>query len=136
MKAIVYSNYGSPDVPKCEEIEKPTAGDDEVLIKVRAPSVNPVDWHLMRGELYFVRAMTGLRKPKVTRLGADLAGQVDAVGRNVTGFQPGDEVFGTSWYRRFALHSCRLRQARALPVIRPERPKQLFKWEAIPASRR
>ena len=95
MKAIVYHNYGSPDVLKCEEIEKPTAGDDEVLIKVRAASVNPLDWHFMRGTPYIVRMMTGLRKPKITRLGVDVAGQVEAVGRNVTQFKPGDEVFGS-----------------------------------------
>ena len=95
MKAIVYHNYGSPDVLKCEEIEKPSLGDDEILIKVRAASVNPADRHLMRGP-YIVRAINGLRKPKDTRVGRDLAGQVEAVGRNVTRFQPGDEVFGTS----------------------------------------
>ena len=94
MKAIVYHNYGSPDVLKCEEIEKPTAGDNEVLIKVRAASVNPYDWHFMRGTPYAVRIPAGLRKPKVTRLGADVAGQVEAVGRNVTQFKPCDEVFG------------------------------------------
>ena len=96
MKAIVYHEYGSPDVLKCEEIEKPTAGDDEVLIRVRAAAVNPLDRHFMRGEPYPVRAMTGLIKPKATRPGVDLAGQVEAVGRNVTQFQPGDEVFGGS----------------------------------------
>jgi NADPH:quinone reductase-like Zn-dependent oxidoreductase len=94
MKAIVYHNYGSPDVLKCEEIGKPTAGENEVLIKVRAASVNPLDWHFMRGTPYFVRIQAGLRKPKATRLGVDLAGQVEAVGRNVTQFKPGDEVFG------------------------------------------
>ena len=94
MKAIVYHNYGSPDVLKCEEVDKPTPGDDEVLIKVRAASVNPLDWHFMRGTPYFVRIMTGLRKPKLTRLGVDVAGQVEAVGSNVTRFKPGDEVFG------------------------------------------
>ncbi len=94
MKAIVYHNYGSPDVLQCEEIEKPTAADNEVLIKVRAASVNPLDWHSMRGKPYFVRIMTGLRKPKVTRPGVDVAGQVEAVGKNVTQFKPGDEVFG------------------------------------------
>ena len=93
MKAIVYYNYGSPDVLKCEEIEKPTAGDDEVLIKVRATSVNPVD-RLSRGTSYIVRMLTGLRKPKDTRLGRDVAGHVEAVGRNVTQFKPGGEVFG------------------------------------------
>jgi NADPH:quinone reductase-like Zn-dependent oxidoreductase len=94
VKAIVYHRYGSPDVLECEEIEKPIPRDDEVLIKVRAASVNPLDWHFMRGMPYFVRLMTGLRKPKITRLGVDVAGQVDAVGRNVTQFKPGDEVFG------------------------------------------
>src|SRR5438874_1276664 len=94
MKAIVYRNYGSPDVLKCEEIEKPSAGDDEVLIKVRAAAVNPFDL-LFRGTSYMVRMITGLRKPKDTRLGVDVAGQVEAVGRNVTQFKPGDAVFGT-----------------------------------------
>src|SRR5262245_44979643 len=94
MKAIVYHSYGSPDVLKCEEIEKPTAGDKEVLIKVRAASVNPLDWHFMRGLPYIMRIQAGLRKPKVTRLGVDFAGTVEAVGKNVTQFKPGDEVFG------------------------------------------
>ena len=95
MKAIVYHNYGSPDVLKCEELEKPTAGDHEVLIKVRAASVNPLDWRLMRGKPVFVRLMIGgLRKPKLTRPGVDAAGQVEAVGRSVTQFKQGDDVFG------------------------------------------
>jgi len=94
MKAIVYHSYGPPDVLKCEEIEKPTAGDNEVLIKVRAASVNPLDL-LFRGTSYMVRMITGLRRPKDTRLGVDVAGQVEAVGRNVTQFKPGDAVFGT-----------------------------------------
>jgi NADPH:quinone reductase-like Zn-dependent oxidoreductase len=83
MKAIVYHRYGSPDVLKCEEIEKPTPADDEVLIKVRAAAVNPAD-RLFRGTSYIVRILTGLRKPKDTRLGRDVAGQVEAVGGNVT----------------------------------------------------
>jgi NADPH:quinone reductase-like Zn-dependent oxidoreductase len=94
MKAIVYHCYGSPDVLKCEDIEKPTAEDNEVLIKVRAAAVNPVDL-LFRGTSYMVRMMTGLHKPKDTRLGRDVAGQVEAVGRNVTQFKLGNEVFGT-----------------------------------------
>jgi NADPH:quinone reductase-like Zn-dependent oxidoreductase len=94
MKAIVYQRYGSPDVLKCEEVEKPTPGDDEVLIRVRAASVNPLDWRLMRGRPYIVRILFGLHKPKITRPGRDVAGQVEAVGRNVTQFKPGDEVFG------------------------------------------
>ena len=93
MKAIVYSNYGSPDVLKCEEIEKPVPKDNEVLIRVRAASLNPVDGHLMRGPLP-LRPMTGLRKPRNARLGVDVAGQVETVGRNVTQFKPGNEVFG------------------------------------------
>src|SRR5712664_3464535 len=94
LKAIVYSDYGSPDVLKLEEIEKPTPGDDQVLVRVRAASVNPLDWHYMRGTPYFMRMEAGLRKPKVTRLGVDFAGTVEAVGRNVKRFKPGDEVFG------------------------------------------
>jgi NADPH:quinone reductase-like Zn-dependent oxidoreductase len=105
MKAVVYYNYGSPDVLKCEEVEKPTAGDNEVLIKVRAASVNPLDWHFMRGTPYIVRIQAGLRKPKVTRLGVDVAGQVEAVGRNVTQFKPGDEVFGAC-RGAFAEYAC------------------------------
>jgi NADPH:quinone reductase-like Zn-dependent oxidoreductase len=94
MKAFVYYSYGSPDVLRCEEIEKPTARDNEVLIKVRAAAVNPLDWHFMRGTPYFLRLLAGLRKPKITRLGVDVAGRVEAVGRNVSQFKPGDEVFG------------------------------------------
>jgi NADPH:quinone reductase-like Zn-dependent oxidoreductase len=94
MKAIVYHHYGSPDLLRCEEIGKPTAGDDEVLIRVRAASVNPFDWHFMRGTPYMVRLVAGLRKPKVIRLGVDVAGLVEAVGRNVTQFHADDEVFG------------------------------------------
>jgi NADPH:quinone reductase-like Zn-dependent oxidoreductase len=94
MKAIVYRNYGSPDLLRCEEIGKPAAGDDEVLIRVRAASVNPFDWHFMRGTPYLVRMAAGLRKPKSIRLGVDVAGLVEAVGRNVTQFHEGDEVFG------------------------------------------
>lgn len=97
MKAIVYHNYGSPDVLKCEELEKPTPGDDEVLIKVRAASVNVLDWRLVSGKPLFIRLMVvGLRKPKLTRPGVDMAGEVEAVGRNVTRFKPGDEAFGVA----------------------------------------
>src|SRR3989442_2207984 len=96
MKATVYRKYGSPEVIKCEEIEKPFHKDNEVLIKVRAASVNPYDWHFMRATAYFLRILAGLRKPKDKRLGVDVAGQVETVGRNVTQFKPGDEVFGVS----------------------------------------
>jgi NADPH:quinone reductase-like Zn-dependent oxidoreductase len=116
MQAIVYRSYGCPDVLRCEEVEKPAAADNEVLIKVRAASVNPLDWHFMRGLPYFVRIMTGLGKPKITRLGVDVAGQVEAVGKNVTGFQPGDQVFG-SCRGAFAEHACASEQAL---VIKPD----------------
>jgi NADPH:quinone reductase-like Zn-dependent oxidoreductase len=105
MKAIVYRRYGSSDVLEYEETDKPTVGDDQVLIKVRAASVNPFDWHFMRGTPYFLRIQTGLRKPKETRLGVDVAGQVEAVGRNVTRFRTGDEVFG-SCRGAFAEYAC------------------------------
>jgi NADPH:quinone reductase-like Zn-dependent oxidoreductase len=95
VRAIVYRRHGPPDVLSCEEIEKPTPQDGEVLIRVRAASVNPLDWHLIRGEPYFVRFMMGLRKSKLKRPGADVSGQVEAVGRNVTRFKRGDEVFGS-----------------------------------------
>ncbi len=94
MKAIVYCDYGSPDVLKLEEIAKPVPNDDQVLVKVRATSVNPLDWHFMQGTPYVVRLEAGLRKPKDMRLGVDYAGTVEAVGRNVTQFKPGNEVFG------------------------------------------
>src|SRR4029077_6321324 len=91
MKAIVYHRYGSPDVLECEDVEKPTARDDGVLMKVRAASVNPLDEGLIKGG---GRMVNGLHKPKITRLGVDVAGQVEAVGRKVTHFKAGDEVFG------------------------------------------
>jgi NADPH:quinone reductase-like Zn-dependent oxidoreductase len=94
MKAIVYSNYGSPDVLKYEDVERPTCGEDDVLIRVRAASVNPYDWHFVRGTPYPIRIMAGLRKPTAARLGVDAAGRVEAVGSSVTRFKPGDEVFG------------------------------------------
>src|SRR5207248_65942 len=94
MKAVVYCNYGVPNL-KFQEIEKPTPADDQLLVRVRAASVNPLDWHFIEGTPYFMRVMgVGLRKPKDTRLGVDFAGTVEAVGKNVTKFKPGDEVFG------------------------------------------
>src|SRR3954451_5034657 len=94
MKAIVYCNYGLANL-KLQEIEKPAPNDDQILVRVRAASINPSDWHLVDGTPYVMRAMgVGLRKPKDTRLGVDFAGTVEAVGKNVTQFKPGDEVFG------------------------------------------
>src|SRR5262245_4358175 len=94
MKAIVFTEYGSPDVLRLEEVARPTPGDDAVLVKVHAASANPLDWHLMRGAPFLARLAGGLFKPKRTRLGADIAGVVEAVGSQVRQFQPGDEVFG------------------------------------------
>jgi NADPH:quinone reductase-like Zn-dependent oxidoreductase len=94
MKAIVYTQYGSPDVLRLQEVEKPTPADNEVLVKVHAASANPLDWHIMRGAPFLARLEFGLFKPKHAGLGADVAGRVEAVGKNVTRFQPGDEVFG------------------------------------------
>lgn len=94
MRAIVYCDYGSPDVLRLENVEKPVPADDQLLVRVRAAAVNPLDWHYVRGKPYFMRLASGLRKPKAIRLGVDFAGTVEAVGRDVTGFLPGDEVFG------------------------------------------
>jgi NADPH:quinone reductase-like Zn-dependent oxidoreductase len=96
MKAILYEQYGPPEVLQFKEFAKPAPANNEVLVKVSAASVNPLDWHFMRGEPLFIRLMLGLRKPKDIRLGVDVAGVVEAVGRNVTQFKPGDEVFGGS----------------------------------------
>ncbi|HEY3368220.1 MAG TPA: NAD(P)-dependent alcohol dehydrogenase [Symbiobacteriaceae bacterium] len=94
MKAIVNQKYGSPDVLELKEVEKPAPNDDEVLIKVHAASLNAADWHLLRADPFPVRLESGLLEPKRKVLGADVAGRVEAVGRNVKQFQPGDEVFG------------------------------------------
>lgn len=95
MKAIVYHDFGSPDVLRLEEIEKPVPNDNQLLIRVRGVSVNPLDWHYMEGTPYLGRLVEfGLLKPKVTRLGVDYAGTVEAVGKNITQFKPGDEVYG------------------------------------------
>jgi NADPH:quinone reductase-like Zn-dependent oxidoreductase len=94
MKAIVYCEYGLANL-KLEQVEKPTPTDDQVLVRVRAASVNPYDWHFVEGTPKIIRLFaTGLRKPKDTRLGVDFAGTVEAVGKNVTNFKPGDDVFG------------------------------------------
>ena len=95
MKAIFYEGFGSPDILKCQEIEKPTPGDTEILIKVRAASINPLDWKVMKGGPFPIRVLLGLGKPKLKRPGVDVAGEVEAIGRNETQFKPGDEVFGT-----------------------------------------
>ncbi|GIJ24797.1 NAD(P)-dependent alcohol dehydrogenase [Micromonospora lutea] len=94
MKAIVQHRYGSPEVLRLCEVDIPTPGDDEVLVRVRASSINAYDWHAVRGDPYLARLSFGLRRPVAMVRGQDFAGQVEAVGRAVTRFRPGDEVFG------------------------------------------
>ena len=94
MQAIVYRCYGSTEVLKLEQVAKPELADDRVLIKVHAASVNPLDWHYMRGKPYIMRLSSGMGTPADSRLGVDFAGTVEAVGRNVKRYKPGDEVFG------------------------------------------
>ena len=111
-KAVVYREYGSPDVLHCEDVEKPSPGDDEVLIRIRAAAANPLDYHLMSGA-FLMRPMTGLRKPKTTRPGVDFAGEVEAIGRNVARFRPGDAVYG-ALRGAFAEYGCALETRLAL----------------------
>ena len=109
MKALIYNRYGSLDVLRFEHIDTPMIDDDQVLVRIRAAAPNPYDWHFMRGEPYLARLFAGLRKPKkVIVLGSDMAGEVEAVGRDVTGFRPGDEVFacvGTDGFAEFIARS-------------------------------
>jgi NADPH:quinone reductase-like Zn-dependent oxidoreductase len=98
MKAIVQESYGGPEALEFRDIPAPVAGDDEVLVEVRAAALNAWDWHMMRGDPYLSRLMVGaLRRPKRTVRGRDVAGVVTAVGRNITAFRPGDEVYGDLW---------------------------------------
>lgn len=96
MKAISHRRYGPPDVLELVDVPIPTVADDRVLVRVRAASVNALDWHLLRGKPYLARLTGGLRAPKSSLRGVDLAGEVEAVGRAVTTFRPGDAVFGSS----------------------------------------
>jgi len=114
MKAFVYTQYGSPDVLQCKEVATPTPAENQVLIKVCAASVNPYDWHFMRGEPRFIRLFTGLRRPKASVLGSDIAGRVEAVGADVNRFKPGDEVFGGVGVGGFAEYACALENQLAL----------------------
>ena len=96
MKAAVYRRFGPPDVLGIEEVDKPAVGDDDVLVRVRATSVNPADWHALTGTPLIARPAFGLRRPKDERLGNDFAGTVESTGKNVTRFRAGDEVFGAT----------------------------------------
>ena len=102
MKAVVFRKYGLPDVLQLEDVDKPTPNDDEVLIEVHASSVNDWDWQMLRGTPFVNRMMAGILKPsKITILGCDVSGRVEAVGKNVTKFKPGDEVLGDISQHRF-----------------------------------
>jgi NADPH:quinone reductase-like Zn-dependent oxidoreductase len=117
MKAIVCSKYGPPDVLQFKDVEKPLPKDDKVLVKVHAASVNAADWHLLTADIFLVRLMMGLFKPKRSVPGADIAGRVEAVGREVQQFRPGDEVFGDilmSESGSFAEYACAPESALAL----------------------
>jgi NADPH:quinone reductase-like Zn-dependent oxidoreductase len=105
LKAITYHRYGSPDVLEFQDVDDPVANDDEVLVRIRAASANPRDWHFMRGLPSIMRPL-GLRKPKNGVLGSDVAGQVEAVGKKVTRFRPGDEVFAHVLAGGFAEYTC------------------------------
>jgi len=106
LKAITYHTYGSPDVLEFQEVDEPVVNDDEVLVRVRAASANPRDWHLMRGLPSIMRLRFGLRRPTSSLLGSDMAGRVEAVGKNVTRFRPGDEVFAHVLAGGFAEYTC------------------------------
>ena len=110
MKAIVFTEYGSPDCLQIKEVAKPTPKDDEVLVKVHASSINSWDWEFQSGTSFINRLLFGLFKPKSEKqiLGADIAGTVEEVGKNVSRFQPGDDVFGDLWdsWGGFAEYAC------------------------------
>jgi NADPH:quinone reductase-like Zn-dependent oxidoreductase len=95
MKSIVYTKYGSPDVLELKDVSRPDPLDDEVLVEIHAASVNAYDWHFLVADVFLIRLMSGgLLKPKKTTLGADIAGRVIAVGKDIQKFQVGDDVFG------------------------------------------
>jgi len=115
MKAIIYTKYGGPEVLQLKEIEKPNPKDDEVLIKVYAVSINDWDWGLLHGD-FINRLLNGLLKPKKKILGSDIAGRIEAVGKNVNQFKPGDLVYGdlSGHWGGFAEYVCARENAIAL----------------------
>ena len=106
MKAMIWTKYGGPEVLQLDEVDIPKPKDDEALVKVHAAALNAGDLKIMRGESIILRIMNGLRKPKHKVLGDDVAGRVEAVGRDVKKFQPGDDVFGVSNFGAFAEYGC------------------------------
>lgn len=131
MKAA-YTRYGPPDVFEVNDLDKPVPRDNEVLIKVRAASVNPLDWKTMTGGPYIVRLLLGLRKPKIKQLGIDVAGQVEAVGRNVTQFKRGDAVFGTC-RGAFAEYACTCQSAKLMKSALVMKPNNVTFEQAAAA---
>ncbi len=120
MRAITCSGYGRPaDVLRLDEIDEPTVGDDEVLVAVHAASLNPADWHLIRGVPYVARLQMGLRRPSFAVPGSDFAGRVEATGRAVTTVQPGDEVYGTTFMAGFGAFAERVAVPERLVTHRP-----------------
>jgi NADPH:quinone reductase-like Zn-dependent oxidoreductase len=120
VKAIVCDGYGAPDqVLRLSEVDDPVAGDGQVLVRVQATSVNPADWHFVRGEPYLARLSMGLRKPKVRIIGCDLAGTVEAVGPGVTALKPGDEVYGSPFMEGFGAFAERAAVPEGVLVAKP-----------------
>jgi NADPH:quinone reductase-like Zn-dependent oxidoreductase len=138
MKAIVQNRYGSAEVLELGEIDEPVAGDDQLLVRVRAASIHADVWHVMRGVPYVLRMMgAGLRRPKNLVPGTDLAGVVESVGRNVTRFRPGDEVFGQSLVANLWRHGGAFAEYAAVPEARFERKPAGLTFEqaaAVPTS--
>jgi NADPH:quinone reductase-like Zn-dependent oxidoreductase len=121
MKAIVYTQYGSPDVLQFKEVEKPTPEANEVLVKIHTAAANALDWHFMRAEPFLARLENGLFKPKNTKLGADFSGRVEAVGSSVTQFQPGDEVVGNNFAKGLGAFAEYINVSEDVLVLKPSR---------------
>ena len=120
MKAFVSDRYGGPEVLRLEEVAKPTAGDGDVLVKIHAISVNPADWHLLRGSPVLMRAAMGLFRPKAKIIGADVAGTVEAIGEGVTRLKPGDEVIGDLSAGRFGAFAEYVADKESMFVAKPK----------------
>ena len=127
MKAFVYEQYGSPDILKMKEVERPAPKKDELLVRIKGISLNPADWRRLRGDPFVVRIQTGWLRPKATILGSDIAGEVIDVGEEVTQFQPGDEVFAEIGTGGFAEYVCAAEEKFAL------RPQNISFAEAAAA---
>ncbi len=121
MKAIVYTQYGSPDVLQFKEVEKPTPKANEILVKIHTAATNALDWHFMRAEPFLARLENGLFKPKNTKLGADFAGRVEAVGSSVTQFQPGDEVVGNNFAKGLGAFAEYINVSEDVLTLKPSR---------------